>query len=638
MCLGALLAAAPLFASQQGSKGPVPGGAITGMVVDGSSGAAVAGAVVMLATDPERPIEAQTRQLTDDKGRFAFLDLPPAPAYVISASKHGYLPGGYGREASSAEQLRPIRLAGEWVPNVRVVLWRPGSIGGIVRDEAGEPVVGVLVRAIARFRMAGRDQLAAGQMTVTDDRGGYRLSGLAPGRYVIQVPSVQASIPAGIRYRPSSPIASDPDAALDIDDSSRLVIGKYPLPPPPLNGRAMAYPMAFHPAGAAIAQATIIDLKYGDDRANADVSLTPVPAPRVSGTVEGPPEAMSSLTLRLLPAGLESLGQGAEVATALVGAGGQFTFLNVPAGTYTIDAPLRISEFTTTIPARVSFPLPPGRYGWQRQMEPIEGVPGLQFMSTDFRGGEGANYSGRATVTVDAADVHGVVIRLRANAAMAGRIVAEADPAQPGSPMPANFTVVLDPAGGEASMDMPRPRANPPAGDDFTIAGIMPGSYWLRVQKPPGWLVKSVIWRGRDYAHEPFDAAASDDFSGVVVTVTNVVPELSGSVRGTDDLKPDRTVVIVFPANRSQWQGAGVWPPGMKSAPVSSDGTFRITTVPAGDYFVAAIDRAHYSAWRDPDFLAGVERSGARVTLSWGVKTTQDVKVAAVRGESSRQR
>jgi protocatechuate 3,4-dioxygenase beta subunit len=60
------------------------GGVISGVVVDGSSGAPVAGAVVQIAAVPVRPLAGQTRQLTDERGRFAFTGLAGDLEYTLT--------------------------------------------------------------------------------------------------------------------------------------------------------------------------------------------------------------------------------------------------------------------------------------------------------------------------------------------------------------------------------------------------------------------------------------------------------------------------------------------------------------------------------------------------------------------------
>jgi hypothetical protein len=622
-------ASIPTLSSTGQVREAPPSGVITGIVIDGSTRAAVGGAVVALALAGPGPSPAgvQTRQITDEKGRFAFTEVPGDAQYTIAATKLGYLDGGFGRDTAPTDSLRTIAVKpGEWVPDIRVSIWKPGSISGVVRDEAGDPLIGVYVRAILRFLLAGRDELAAGPMTVTDDRGRYRLSGLEPGGYLVQVPSVQVSMPAGTLYR-ASPSSGDPNAALDIDDTARLVIGRYPLPPPATAGRAMAYGPTFYPAATSAAQAARIDLKYGDDRAGIDIALWPVAAVRVSGTVEGPAEAVRLLTLRLLPSGLENLGQGAEVATALVGADGRFTFLNVPSGSYAIDPLVRVGELVSGWSnSRMRFPAPPGYPAWSWRVDSVDIAPGMAVMSADFSAGVAVSYSGRGSVVVGSSEVNGVVVRLRPDATMHGRIVPEPDPARPEVKPPARFLVTLDPAEDRPAMDVPRGsmRSNSPPGE-FTIAGIRAARYWLRVQGAPGWLVKTVDWRGRDYARERFDATMTDDFSNVVVTVTNMVPELSGFVRGRDDLEPDRTIVIAFPPDPSGWVGTGLWPDRMKASPVTAAGAFSFKTLPAGEYLVAAVDRRISATWRDPLVLTQLARAATRVTLSWGMVTKQNL-------------
>lgn len=655
--LGAIVTVIALVAGVLAQTAPdrqLPAGAISGTVVNATTGDRVPGAVVLLSASPPNKAVRDLRQIADETGRFVFVNVTAPGSYTIAASKSGYLDGGYGRERAPSDPLGVVNLAGgAWAGNLTVPLWQPSSISGVVRDEVGEPVVGVYVRALAMVRLLGRQEVAAGQMTLTDDRGAYRLTGLTPGRYVVQVPSVPATVhPAATLRAQAGDLA---DGGVDLDNTTRLVIGRFPLPPPAAGGRAMTYPPAFHGASS-IAQATPIELGFSEERSNVDVTLAPVPSVRVSGVVEAPdPQAWRFLTVRLLPTGLESLGQGAEVATALVADDGRFAFVNVPSGSYTIDAPMRISELQLMpLASRMYFPPPAGRQGWSRTTDTIDLVPGLTFVATDYRAGAGGNFTGRAPVTVGAADVTNVVLRLRAGGSMTGHFVLERDPSREAGPAPHTVTISLDPATGESHFGMPRPR-QPLAADEssFTIQNVLAGRYWLRalvqteaafsdtavitaanrLATTPGWLVKSVTWNGRNYADEPFDATQATEFTGVVVTLTDAVPELTGTVRATPELPRDRAMVIAFPVNPDRWRDAGLRPDRLKTAVVSSAGTYRFVNLPAGDYFVAGVDRAHMNsgAWRDPGFLIRAQRAASRVTLRWGATTSQDVDVVVIR-------
>lgn len=612
-------------------------GAISGVVVDGATGAPVAGAVVFITPTPVRAVGPQPRQLTDEKGRFVFAQLPGDTSYTIAATRFGYLEGGYGRATQPSDPLRQIPLkTDEWVSNIKVSIWKPGSISGTVRDESGEPVVGVVVRALLRVRLAGRDDFIGGPLTRTDDRGAYRLSQVPPGRYVLQVPSVQAAVPTSAVFsyeQRGGGLPVVPDDVMDVDESQRLVVGRYPVPPPPQNGRQWSYPGVFYPSASVVANATTIELKYGDDRASMDLMLTPVASVRVSGIVEGPPDALRSLTLRLLPAGLENLGFGAEAATALVESDGRFTFLNVPAGVYTIDAPTTLSELSTgdmQIGPRRPLPGPPttpiqGAQG----AGPIDLVPGVSLTSYNFRFSS-APYTGRLSLTVGGSNITGVVFRLRPRATIAGRVVLEPDPARLNETAPPRLQFLLDPAGAEAPLAGPG-RSGRGASTDFSFANIIPGQYWLRLQNAGDWVVKSIMYDGRDYANIPLDTVANDNFSGLVVTVTNATPELTGIVRGTADLNADATIVIAFPTEPQTWNNNGFWPARVKSASVSSSNGYRFSNLPAGDYYIAAISRSFADTWREPAFLTRVARTASRVTLAWAAKSRLDINVAVIR-------
>ncbi len=63
----------------------------------------------------------------------------------------------------------------ERVTDVVIRMWKHGVISGTVRDERGDPMVGVSVRVLRR---ATGGRLASVLQTQTDDRGAYRMAAL----------------------------------------------------------------------------------------------------------------------------------------------------------------------------------------------------------------------------------------------------------------------------------------------------------------------------------------------------------------------------------------------------------------------------------------------------------------------------
>ena len=62
---------------------------------------------------------------------------------------------------------------------------------------------------------------------------------------------------------------------------------------------------------------------------------------------------------------------------------------------------------------------------------------------------------------------------------------------------------------------------------------------------------------------------------------------------------------------------------------MQGNGSFTFNTLPAGDYFLAAIDRSRLSNWRDPDYLVTLERQATRVSLAWGQTSSQNLTMVA---------
>jgi hypothetical protein len=642
--LASLLSFAGALQSPQ--ETPRADAAISGVVRDGITKQPIADAVVRLGSVELREYPDDLhRQFTDTRGRFVFTDLPAGSDYVVTVSKPGYFSGGIGTTQARPDGSRRIRIAdSEWVSDADVALWRPASISGTVTDERGEPVIGVFVRVVARVRIGGRERFASSSVTLTDDRGLYRIGMLRPGRYTVMVPSVSASAPI---ETPASTLLGTSEQALqnardagrplpagdplvDAGDA-RIVVGRYPVPPPPVDGRAFTYPPAF--AGGTLTASPGVTLGAGVDLTGVNVRLAPAPAIRIAGLVEGPADARAGRMLRLLPEGLETLGFGGEAGMALVAPDGSFVFANVPAGSYTIEAPLSVNQYQAGQSGFFYAPQLPRPLG--QRTSSIGGIvamapPGVGF--TDIRWSAGADtadrtYYGRTNVSASA-DVSDVVVRLGATATLRGRFVNE-DVSAAAAPVPVR-SASLETATGDPLIGIARsvsPRLVPE--NEFAITGILPGRYVIR-GSAINWITKSITVNGRDHTHTPIDIEPGTDVTGVVVTFTNAVPSLTGTARLPSGAAAAEAAVVVFPAEPEQWRDPGLNPGRMRTAFTSTAGAFRIRTLPAGDYLVAAVSIEHVDAWQQPEFFARVRSAATPVTIRWGEARTVDVRVVEI--------
>jgi hypothetical protein len=119
---------------------------------------------------------------TDEQGKFTFENVSPG-AYTIVASVSGYVDAS---DINSDTREQKYYHPGD---SVTIRMIKGGVITGAVTTQTGEPVVGVRVRAYSMRNLKGRptehSSIDAQQDWKTDDRGMYRMYGLAPGTYVV---------------------------------------------------------------------------------------------------------------------------------------------------------------------------------------------------------------------------------------------------------------------------------------------------------------------------------------------------------------------------------------------------------------------------------------------------------------------
>ena len=149
---------------------------ITGRVVNEAGQPLPNAAVYVQAVGIPRVSEPAT---TDRDGRFKVTGLQPVP-YTIHVTMPAYVSPSILDPESRSKQYK----VGD---SVTFVLIKGGVITGTVRTAAGDPLVGVNVRARMIRDDKGR-RIGPGLMLhqiPTDDRGVYRIYGLLTGTYIV---------------------------------------------------------------------------------------------------------------------------------------------------------------------------------------------------------------------------------------------------------------------------------------------------------------------------------------------------------------------------------------------------------------------------------------------------------------------
>lgn len=204
---------------------------IRGKVTDQETGEPIPRAIVSIMpsvvarpdpTNPQftRPLQATTAS----DGRFEFKNLA-AGDYRVSvapgefrASHLSHMYGVTGPMDMTRPRLpKPLTLReGEVRDDVNVTLWRAFAIEGRVSDEFGEPMAGVEV--LAKSPDTGQRNFRSGpQQMITDDRGMFRLFGLAPGRYIICANPRNFGMPSTADVKERAIQTCHPAAVIDAD-------------------------------------------------------------------------------------------------------------------------------------------------------------------------------------------------------------------------------------------------------------------------------------------------------------------------------------------------------------------------------------------------------------------------------------
>jgi hypothetical protein len=159
----------------------------------------------------------------------------------------------------------------------------------------------------------------------------------------------------------------------------------------------------------------------------------------------------------------------------------------------------------------------------------------------------------------------------------------------------------------------------------FELRGIA-GPRLIRVQgMPPGWALKSVMVEGVDVTDKGFEFRPGNNVSGVVITLTSRLTEITGAVRDARGQPIADYVLVAFPEDTSLWGAQSRY---VQTTRPNQNGEFTITGLPPGRYLAAAVPALETGSQSDPAVLEQLRRSATTFSLAEGQSLRLNLEMA----------
>ena len=546
--------------------------------------------------------------LSDDSGNFAFLALPPG-TYTLRATKNGYVSGTYGQKQPGRPGTAIVLSVGQQLKGVSLEVARGGVVSGTIFDEKNRPAVRVNVRVMQWTWQSGERVLSQAGSGSTDDRGIYRIFGLAPGDYVVNATPPNNSGNMLTNEDMMSLARMEELYAKGLAssaDMTKLVMERdVALPSSVANEPVSGYAAVYYPGTPQAANAQAVKVGISQEQLGIDFQLQRVSLSRVTGTLMVPSGVSpQNVQVRLIEPG--ALGPIMQQFSARPNPQGVFTFNAVPPGQYQLSA-------TAAMPVNRT-PMPAGA--------PAEMMQAKAEMEAQMAGG-GRRLWAAADLTVGGDFTSNIALTLQEGMTITGGVSFDGTAAQP---QLNRIRLTLGPLGqAMQSMGANTITATADANGRFTFIGVAPGQYRIRASGATGWTMKGVIADGKDTLDFPLEVKPGENVSNVNVEFTDKFTDLKGTIQSPLGQPTSDFTVIIFPVDSRYWVPLGR---RIRSARPSTDGKFSFNGLPPGDYRIAAVTDVEPGGWNDPALLQQLMNASLPVRLVEGQPVVQDLRVS----------
>ena len=151
----------------------------------------------------------------------------------------------------------------------------------------------------------------------------------------------------------------------------------------------------------------------------------------------------------------------------------------------------------------------------------------------------------------------------------------------------------------------------------------MPGLYDLSIESLRStWMLRSAVAGGQDLLDSLVEFVTAD-IADMVVTLSDRRSEVSGVVLDQANQPASDCSVVVFPSDRQLWRSIR----RVKTMRPATNGRFRVSPLPAGEYLIAAIKDIEPQQLRNVGLLEQLASTAIRLSVAEGSGHVQDLRI-----------
>ena len=255
--------------------------------------------------------------------------------------------------------------------------------------------------------------------------------------------------------------------------------------PSPRGDALYVYQTTFAPSATSLDQASSVTVHPGEERMGVNISMQPVRAVAVSGTLSDDVGPVPQFGVRLMPREAEDGSGVFDVASTSTDARGRFTFPLVPPGSYRVIAQRLATTLFTDGPEAAVQP---------------------------SRVADRAGASAQQEIAVGDRDLSDIALQLRLGVQVSGRVEFRGTGNRPSADQLRQFVVFIGLVQPPSRMFFNRTgdRDGWSAGGEFVIRDTAPGRYVTYATDIPGWTLLAVTIGGRPLTERAFTVETTD--------------------------------------------------------------------------------------------------------------------------------